>query len=222
MPIRQLSTRALATVSFAAVAVFVLLVVVLNLTQAGNGYDAGRQAVSELALGRGGAIMAVAFCSLGLGTILLGVHLRRTTGHATVRTALLTLAGLLSFVSAAFHTDPSGVAATLHGRIHNIAGIVTFAAMLATMLICAFRFRSEPAWRGLARPTAVLAGTGVVAFFLVPALGDAHFGIAQRLLIGSFVTWMLAAAGYARRADVPAGTVKEPGSLHAAVPDVRA
>lgn len=129
---------------------------------------AGRRSASSPSAG---AIMAVAFCSLGLGTILLGVLLRRTTGHATVRTALLTLAGLLSFVSAAFHTDPSGVAATLHGRIHNIAGIVTFATMLATMLICAFGFRSEPAWRGLARPTAVLACTGVVAFFLVPALG---------------------------------------------------
>jgi hypothetical protein len=40
----------------------------------------------------------------------------------------------------------------------------------------------------------VLVLTGLVGFFLVPALGDARFGLAQRVLVGSFVTWMLVAA----------------------------
>jgi hypothetical protein len=197
---RHVSTRALATIALGAIALFPLLVVALNLVQAADGYHTGRQAVSELALGRGGALMALAFCSLGAGTILAGVLIRRTTEHGAVRSGLLGLAGLLSFVSAAFHTDATGASTTLHGRIHTVAGIITFALMVAAMLIGAFRFRREPIWQGFAGTTAVLAVAGVVAFFLVPTLGTAHFGIAQRLLIGSFLAWTLAATFYVRHA----------------------
>lgn len=195
----QPSTRTLATTTVTTVAVFPAIVIALNLAQL-PGYHAGRQAVSDLALGRGGWLMAIAFGSLGIGTLALGALIRRTTAKAAVRAALLTLAGLLSFVSAAFHTDPTGASATVHGRIHNAAGIVTFLAMLATMAISARRFRQEAAWRSFATPTALLTGLGAVAFFLVPGLGTAHFGIAQRLLIGSFVLWTLAAAVHIRRA----------------------
>jgi hypothetical protein len=38
-----------------------------------------------------------------------------------------------------------------------------------------------------------------VAFFLVPALGTARFGLAQRIFIGTFLTWLFATATYARR-----------------------
>ncbi len=42
---------------------------------------------------------------------------------------------------------------------------------------------------------------GILAFFLVPTLGQAHFGLSQRLLIGSFRTWMLTASTHQLRAS---------------------
>jgi hypothetical membrane protein len=179
--------------AFAAVAVFPVTVVLLNVVQLGDGYDARRQAISELALGRGGWVMAVAFSALAVGTFLLAALLRRT-GGGVVAPLLLALAAPLSLVSAVFRTDPTGAAVTGHGQVHQIAGIATFVLMLVAMAVSSVRLRREPRWRGLVAPTVVLAFTGLVGFFLVPALGDARFGLAQRVLVGSFVTWMLLAA----------------------------
>jgi hypothetical protein len=179
--------------AFTAVAVFPVTVVVLNVVQLADGYDAGRQAISELALGRGGWLMALAFTALAAGTFLLAVLLRRT-GGGVVAPLLLTLAAPLSLVSAVFRTDPAGAAVTTHGEVHQAAGIATFVLMLAAMAVSSLRLRREPRWRGLVVPTFVLVVTGLVGFFLVPALGDARFGLAQRVLVGSFVTWMLVAA----------------------------
>lgn len=198
-PTHQPSTKALATTAAGAVAVFPLIVFALNLLQGSDGYRTSRQAVSELALGRGGTLMAVAFCSLGVGTILLGTVIGRTTEHARLPVALLTLAGLLSFVSAAFHTDLTGAHATTHGNIHNTAGIITFLAMLVTMAIESRRFRNEEPWRRFATPTIVLTAAGVVTFFLIPALGAGQFGISQRLFIATFVIWTLTASIHAAR-----------------------
>jgi hypothetical protein len=195
-------SRALALGAFAAVAVFPLTVVVLNVVQLGDGYDARRQAISELALGRGGWLMALAFSALAAGTFLLAVLLRRT-GGGVVAPLLLTLAAPLSLVSAVFRTDPTGAAMTTHGEVHQAAGIATFVLMLVAMAVSSVRLRREPRWHGLVIPTFVLTLTGLVGFFLVPALGDARFGLAQRVLVGSFVTWMLvAAAGSPKSAAV--------------------
>lgn len=185
-------SRALARSAFGAVAVFPATVVALNVVQLGDGYDAGRQAISELALGRAGSMMTLAFCALAAGTFLLALVLRRTGGM--VPAALLACAAPLSLVSAVFRTDPSGALPTAHGRVHDAAGITTFVLMLAAMAFCSVRFSRDRRWRRLAVPTCVLAVTGLVGFFLVPVLGDRHFGLAQRVLIGSFITWMLVTA----------------------------
>ncbi len=196
MALTENRIRALALATLTSVGVFPLIVLALNVRQAPDGYNAGRDAVSDLALGRGGAMMALAFCSLAVGTLLYAALLQRSSGRAPVRTSMLRLAGALSFVSAAFHTDATGAAATTHGEIHNAAGIATFVAMLAAMATSAWRFRRDSAWGGFALPTTVLALAGVAGFLLVPALGQDHFGISQRILIGSFLTWMIAGAAY--------------------------
>lgn len=189
MQIRRLAVAVLVTVGL-----FPAVVVALNLVQQPDGYRVARDAVSDLALGRGGALMTVAFCSLGFGTLLFAALLHRTSSRAVVRTTLLSLAGVLSFVSAVFHTDPTGAPSTVHGNIHNLAGVLTFVAMLLVMATSASRFRRDANWRGLALPTAGFTVVGVVSFFLVPVLGPAYFGVCQRLLIGSFLIWIMVAA----------------------------
>ncbi|HET8559948.1 MAG TPA: DUF998 domain-containing protein [Marmoricola sp.] len=209
MSVPAVSTRALAGTTLVAVGLFPLIVLALNLVQRSDGYSPVRNAVSELALGRDGGLMAVAFCSLAVGTLAFAALLHRTSSTAGFRTSLLALAGMLTFVSAGVHTDRTGAPATTHGDIHNAAGIITFVAMLVAMGVSAWRFRGEPRWRGLALPTTALTAAGVVAFFLIPVLGDARFGVGQRLLIGSFVCWLLTGAAHQLR--VTSGQASAPG-----------
>jgi hypothetical protein len=143
--------------------------------------------------------MAVAFCGLGAGIFLLAVSIHRSSRKARVTPLLLTLAAVLAGpVSAAFHTDRSGAKSTLHGTIHDTAGLVAFLLILLAMITGAYRFRHEPWWRSHAVPTAAFAVLATVTFFLIPELGSSNFGLAQRLFVGTFVAWLLWTAGYAR------------------------
>lgn len=194
--VRSPATAALVSASF-----FPLIVIALNLVQRRD-YNPTRQAISELALGTGGDLMVLAFCGLGIGIFLLAVIIFRASRKARVTPLLLALASVLAGpISAAFHTDRTGAETTMHGTIHNGAGLAAFLLILVAMITAAYRFRHEPNWRSHATPTAALAALGIVAFLLIPMLGNSHFGLAQRLFVGTFVTWILTTAAHARNID---------------------
>lgn len=201
MNVNPIGTRGLATTAAIFLATFPTLVVVLNLAQAGGGYDVRQQAMSELALGRLGWLMAVAFCALGSGTFLVAVLMRRTLHRAVVRPFLLTVAALCSVASAVFRTDATGAPTTAHGQIHIAVGIASFLTLLMSLMICSVRFRRESAWRPLTNVTRICTLLGVAGFLSVPVLGPANFGLSQRLLVGSLVGWMLIAAMWVRRSS---------------------
>lgn len=210
--------RNLASVAVALATLFPLVVIALNLVQRRD-YSPTRQAISELALGSGGNLMVLAFCGLGIGIFLVAVIIFRTSPKARVTPLLLALASVLAGpISAAFHTDRTGVKSTMHGNIHNGAGLAAFLLILFAMITSAYRFRHEPNWRCHAKPTAAFAALGVVTFFLIPLLGDSHFGLAQRLFVGTFVAWVLATAVHARNVSTaddakPAGSATRGPSL---------
>lgn len=189
----------LATGALVAMSLFPLIVIALNLVQR-HSYSPTRQAISELALGTGGGLMAVAFCGLGAGIFMVAAIIYRTSSKARITPLLLTLASVLAGpVSAAFHTDRSGAKSTLHGSIHDTAGLVAFLLILLAMIGDAYRFRREPWWRSHTTPTTAFAVLAAVTFVLIPALGTSYFGLAQRLFVGTFVVWLLWTAGYARK-----------------------
>lgn len=198
-----MSNRQIATAACACVAVFPAVVVSLNLVQH-VGYDPKVQAISELALGRGGALMVVAFLSLGSGIALLAHLLGRTCVRGRViRWMLYAAAVLAGPMSAFFHTDLTGQPATTHGTIHNDAGLAAFLIILTSMYAASRLFRRETVWSGFAAPTLVWAIAATGSFFLIPAL-PAQFGLAQRVFVATFVSWLLAASAYARRVALPA------------------
>ena len=191
--------RGLATAAVALTSLFPLIVIVLNLIQR-HDYSPTRQAISELALGTDGNAMIIAFCGLGVGIFLLAVSIYRTSRNARVTPLLLALASVLAGpVSAAFHTDRTGAKTTVHGNIHNVAGLAAFLIILVAMITAAYRFRREPAWRAHATVTKAFAALGITTFFLVPVLGNSQFGLAQRLFVGTFVVWLLSTAAHAAR-----------------------
>jgi hypothetical protein len=198
-----MSNRQVATAAFACVAVFPAVVVSLNLIQH-VGYNPKVQAISELALGRGGALMVVAFLSLGGGIALLAHLLGRTCAHGRVIRWMLYVAAVLAGpMSAFFHTDLTGQPATTHGTIHNDAGLAAFLIILTSMYAASRLFSRETVWRGFAAPTLVWAIAATGSFFLIPAL-PAQFGLAQRVFVATFVSWLLVASAYVRRVAPPA------------------
>jgi hypothetical protein len=179
----------LARAAVALICVFPLVVLILHGVQAGR-YHPLSQAVSELALGRGGWLMAIAFCSLGTGTLFLAAMLRRLDAPPRVAPWLIGVSGLLSYVSAFVHADgPHGT--TTHGQIHQAAGIVTFVLMISGMFALVRAFRRDERFSALATPTLVWAFAAVGGFLLIPISGSAYFGVAQRIVLAIILSWAL-------------------------------
>lgn len=212
MSLRSVSTRRLATLAAAGIGLFVLNVALLPLAE--PGYDLNRQAISELALGPWGVLQDVAFCILGAASLSLAIVLRRTT-RATVGPMLLTLAGVLDVVSAFVHAVRYDAPMTTAAVVHMVAGIATFIAIIVAMFAMVRPFRRSESWRSFARTTLIWACTAAAAFFLLGPglLGQAHFGLQQRGMAVSFLSWMLTTALVARRV---ATTEQETGAARPA------
>jgi small-conductance mechanosensitive channel len=190
----------LARAAVALISAFPLLVLVLHGVQAGR-YHPLSQAVSELALGRDGWLMAIAFCSLGTGTLFLAAMLRRLDAPPRVAPWLIGVSGVLSYVSAFVHADGPH-STTTNGQIHQAVGIVTFVLMITGMFALIRPFRRDRRFRRLAAPTLVWGFAAVGGFFLIPLSGAAYFGVAQRIFLTIILSWALTVS--ARGIEAPA------------------
>jgi hypothetical membrane protein len=197
------SPRRLADTAVVLLAVFPVTVTVLNLVQRQH-YDVLRDAVSLLALGTGGAAMNAAFFGLGVGIGLMALVLRRSIGKGIAGPALLNIAALAAFTSGIFHTNANDAPSTTQSDIHMVAGITVFLSMVAAMFVFAWRFRHDPRWRRFAGLTLIWAVAGTVTFLLIPVAGDARFGLAQRLHIAVWLSWLLVTGLRARRLNLGA------------------
>jgi hypothetical protein len=200
MPHPWLSTRTLANLTLAGLATFPLLVTALHVIQRGS-YHPLSQAVSELALGRTGWLMAVAFPASGLAIAAFGILIRRTDPGAVAVPVLATFSGACTVLAAVFRADADN-ASTLHGAIHQLLGIGSFLTLTAAMFVCARRFRRVDLWRPWAAPSLVWGLAAIGAFLLVPIplLGADHFGLAQRLFLAVWLSWPITLTVRVRRA----------------------
>lgn len=189
--------RSRATAALACLATFPITVVFLQFIQPDD-YTPVSHAMSELALGRAGVLMGLAFCGLGAGTILVAGVLRSTVQRMRVTPILLLVAGALSFVSAVFRINAPGTPLTTASNIHEMAGLFTFLLMMAAMFASYLPMRDDPHWSGFAPWSVSWAALSVPTFLLIPILGDDRFGLAQRMFVGLFLTWLIAVALIAR------------------------
>ncbi len=83
-----LSNRSLANAALVGLATFPVIVIALHIVQRGH-YHPLSQAVSELALGRAGWLMWIAFCGAGTGLICLGILHRRLVERSRTAPVLL-------------------------------------------------------------------------------------------------------------------------------------
>jgi hypothetical membrane protein len=202
-----LSNRFLASATLVAFAIFPLIVIALHIVQRGQ-YHPLSDAVSQLALGRAGWLMWIAFCSAGAGFLGLATLHRRLVERSRVAPVLLAVAGTMACVSAAFHADPeSATRASLHDEIHQTASLITFVSVIIAMFISSRRFRLDPRWRSFARPTLIWAICTFAALILVASIGDNLFGLGQRIFIATWLTWAIAATVRARSLAVESEAV---------------
>ena len=201
-----------ATAAITCLVTFPIVVLFLQLIQPDD-YTPVAHAMSELALGRAGLLMGFAFCAMGTGTILIAGVLRSTVERMRVTPILLLIAGVLDFVSAMFRTNAPDAPLTTVSNIHEMAGASTFLLMTAAMFVSYLPMRHDPRWSTFAPWSLAWAILSVPAFLLIPLLGDARFGLAQRIFVGLFITWLITVAVIARRqSDEPLPAETERGA----------
>jgi hypothetical protein len=174
------------------------------------GYSAWRHYVSQLSLGEGGWMQIANFLVCGLLSLGFALGLRRTLQGGTSATwgpLLLAVFGLGLIVAGIFVTDPAlgyppgapprppGLVthATLHGRVHGLAGLVVFSSVAAACFVLARRFAGDPAWKGWV-PYSIVTGVLVAVFFVaslaVAPLPAAPSGLLQRVAIVAGWGWI--------------------------------
>lgn len=164
-------------------------------------------AVSFYMNGRWGWIQGGGLVALGIGSIALagGIYRRGSFGGTPVGTALLALWGAAAVVGGLFPPDPIGSwdqPASLSGTMHNSAAMVAFLALPAGALLLSRRGAWEEARPGRDRQLrwlAIASAASLAAFFacLLPAFnGGPPFllGLAERVLLGLYVAWLLTAS----------------------------
>jgi hypothetical protein len=196
------SVRRAAGAAVALGALFPVTIVILNLVQLGH-YNPAADAISLLALGRGGLALNVAFIVGGAAAFLTAWVLRRTVAGAVAGPLLLGFFGCTSVVSGLVDTNPDNAPATAASDVHQLAGVLGFLAVIAAMFVFARRFRKDPAWRDYARPTLFWAIAAAVTFICVPAAPPSLFGVAQYAHVATLMSWLLVTTIRARSLAAP-------------------
>lgn len=179
--------RLAATLAIVGFVWWVMTTVALQILAAGAN-DPVEQSISELALGRFGAFMDVAFFAFGIGSLALAFGLYRSVRGALIAPLLLAAAGVLWFLLGVFQTGLGG--SVIHGAVAS----APFLLIVVIMFLFAQRFRVDERWRPFALPTLVWAIGAAWTLFSIPLLGDEIFGLLERAFVAVFVSWLLVTA----------------------------
>jgi len=109
--------------------------------------------------------------------------------------ALLLVAGVGMVAAGVFEVGLPGAPDTVDETVHSLASIGAFVAVVVAMALFAVACRYDPDWTGFRPAATALAGLAIIAAALSP-LADATpwTGVAQRVLAGTVVVWLLLTA----------------------------
>ncbi|MGW4667006.1 DUF998 domain-containing protein [Streptosporangium sandarakinum] len=178
-----------------------------------RGYDPVDETISRYVNLPYGWLVTVGLLGFAVGTAALAA---RTAGSGWGRGLLWSWAGC-ALAAAIFPADPPGNWShpSLAESVHGVAAWVGLLALAIAIVGLTLRWRREPAWASKARGLTVLAWASSVAFLLfVVAMVDsmafthtAPLGLAERVLLGLYLLWLvLAATGPARNRSLAAGS----------------
>ena len=163
------------------------------------GYSSRHEHISGLAApdARDPHLMTAGFAALGVCTVAFGreLHRRLSIGPRGpgLGPALMGAGGLALLVASAFRRDrisnfpPPGEPQRRQSGVndlHDVASILAAGSAAAAMLALAARFHGDPAWRGLALPTAVAAiSSGALDVVFASNVTRPGNGIVQRAAV---------------------------------------
>lgn len=172
--------------------------------------------VSHYVYAKAGWLITVALLSLAAASaVLLRLAATRTRGG---RLGLWLLgvwtAGVL--LGGVFPTDPYGQwdqPPTPAGMVHRIAGLIVFVVLPAAAVVLTRTWRRDPRWQSVGRALTVAAVLTVTTFLALmvtffdvlggPSLSvgrwESLVGLAERLMLWSYVAWLTVAAVGLRR-----------------------
>ena len=188
--VRNVSIQSVALTAAAFVCGYPCLVIAANLAQR-DSYNAASEAMSNLALGRDGWVMTLAFLSLGVGIVMMAALVRRLESRAVVGPVLLLASSVTTFLSAVFQTDADGAPSTLHGTVHIALGLGSFVLVIAAMVACSVTYIRSNRHRRLGIASAVWGLVEVGTIVLTFALPSSLFGVGQRAVLAVAISWLL-------------------------------
>jgi len=163
------------------------------------GYSSRHEHISGLAApdARDPHLMTAGFGALGVCTVAFGRELHRRLSSGSrgpgLGPVLMSAGGLAVLVASAFRRDrisnvpPPGEPQrrqSVVNDVHDVASILAAGSAAGAMLALAARFRGDPAWRGLALPTAAAAiASGALDLVFASNVTRPGNGIVQRAAV---------------------------------------
>ena len=174
-PAYSLATRLLIACGAFGPILFILLFLIESAIR--PGYSSWHNFVSDLSLSDQGWMQIANFLICGILVLCFALGLRQVlkSGKGAIwGPLLLGVFGLSLLIAGFFVTDPSlgyyppGTSSstnTLHGMIHGANAPISFGSLTIAIFVMAWRFASDPEWRGWALYTLV-SGILLVGFFI--------------------------------------------------------
>ena len=162
--------------------------------------------ISEYQLGRFGWLMSLAFFCLGAASFALFVAARQEihTKLGRFGTWGLLIIGLAYFCAGIFPPDPKWSFGSL---LHGIGGLVVIFGSPMVFTLVSNGFARNEAWATAARPLIWITALtwlslslfyGSIVFGSAPPTGSIVVGWTNRILITTFILWLLVAAFHTR------------------------
>lgn len=192
---------------------FVALVALLHLIR--SDLAPRGHVLSEYALGPTGWIMTLAFLALAASFVALLFALKPQLAgwRGVVGMVALAVAAIGATLGGLFAMDPVGTPmdqASTSAQLHNLGFMLGGPGTLLAITFVNWALARSPAWngsRGMLAATAAFAWAAMVVFFIAvsmlmgdPQGGDMLIGVWNRVLVASWVVWVVALALRVRRA----------------------
>lgn len=195
--------RRLGTIALAGVVVFATICILAQFAR--HDLDWMRAPLSSYLRGEYGWIVKSAYFALGVSLSLLGVGY-----YQVLAVAARSVAPSLLFVSGGIALDVTALADSgsmlgpnaLEALVHNLAAATAFTCVTVAMLLQAWWFRADSAWRNRFAVAFTLAVVCFAALWWYAFWAESLRGLTQKTVIALIVAW-LALASVWLRAAVP-------------------